>query len=265
MMSDILFSVKNQIGTITLNRPNALNAFSMEMITNWIKILEEVRDTDSIKVLVLTGNGKAFCAGGDIKSMKAEEGFINKTDKFNQVDLGTTGMDRKNSLWKYIQKIPLLLQEIDKPVIAAVNGHAVGAGLDMALMCDMRFISQSAKISAGYINVGLVPGDGAAYFLPRIVGVDKALDLLWTGKTITAEEAKDIGIATYISKQENLLNEVYDYCEQLIKQPQVPLRLIKRSLYQGLNMDLRSSLDMISSHMGLVTELEEYKEKLKLI
>src|SRR5699024_7820789 len=129
--------------------------------------------------------GKAFCAGGDIKSMQSNEGFIHKSKEFEHLELQKRGLDRKNSLWKYIQRIPLLLQEIDIPVIAAVNGYAIGAGLDMALMCDIRFISKNAKISASYINLGLVPGDGGAYFCPKIVGMEHAYEILGTCRRIT--------------------------------------------------------------------------------
>ncbi|HHY75141.1 MAG TPA: enoyl-CoA hydratase/isomerase family protein, partial [Bacillus bacterium] len=126
-MADLLFEVENHIATITLNRPEAYNAFSEEMILNWIQALETVRDDDSIRVVIVKGNGKAFCAGGDIKAMHAGEGFFKSKE-----DISSTGLARKNSLWKKIQLIPLLLEEIDKPVIAQIHGFAMGAGLDMA-------------------------------------------------------------------------------------------------------------------------------------
>src|SRR5699024_1660004 len=119
----------------------------------------------------------------------------------SEADISSKGLLRKNSLWKKVQRIPLLLQEIDQPVIAQIHGVAFGAGLDMALMCDIRVVEEGSRLSESYINVGLVPGDGAAYFLPRIVGIDKALDLLWTGREIDAAEAKELGIATFVTKQ----------------------------------------------------------------
>jgi|SRR5699024_4176831 len=261
-MKDIIFVKENGVATIKLNRPGHANAFSMEMIKSWISILEEVRDSNDIKVLVLTGVGKAFCAGGDITSMREGQGFIKQNSKEDSIDLNSLGLFRKNSLWKYIQRIPLLLQEIDIPVIAAMNGHAIGAGLDMALMCDVRFASKDAKFGTGYINMGLVPGDGSAYFLPRIIGVDKALDLLWTGDVISAEKAESIGLVTRIYNPQYLMEAVYNYCEKLVQQPQTALRMTKRSLLQSLEMNLKSSLDLVSSHMSIVTELEDYKEKI---
>lgn len=259
-MQDLIFKIENNIANIILNRPNALNAFSEEMIDKWIKALETIRDSEDIKVVVVSGNGNAFCSGGDIKEMKEGKGFFK-----SESDVSSTALARKNSLWKKVQRIPLLLQDIDQPIIAKVHGFAFGAGLDMALMCDIRIIEEGTKLSESYINVGLVPGDGAAYFLPRIIGIDKALDMLWTGKVIDANEAKKIGIATFVTKKEETDEFTKKYAEKLAKGPQQAIRLIKRTVYQNQQMDLRSSLDLISSHMGLVTELPDFTEGIQAI
>ncbi|MFD0829538.1 enoyl-CoA hydratase/isomerase family protein [Neobacillus sp. M.A.Huq-85] len=258
-MQDLLFEVNGGIATITLNRPDSLNAFSINMIQNWIKALEEVRDNDNIRVLVLTGKGKAFCAGGDIKAIKNNDGFLNM-DEHEEKDFSSTGLNRKNSLWKYVQRIPLLMEEIDKPTIAAINGDAIGAGLDMTLQCDIRISSEKARFGEGYVKLGIVPGDGGGYFLPRIIGLDKALEMLWTGKIIEASEAKDIGLVTHVYSHEQFLEEVYKLAEKLERGPQQAIRLIKRTVQQGLKTDLRTSLDLVSSFMGLVTEHPDYHE-----
>jgi enoyl-CoA hydratase/carnithine racemase len=262
-VSDLLFSVENGIARIILNRPDSLNAFSTEMIELWIHALETIRDSEEIRVVVLTGNGRAFCSGGDIKSMIRGEGLLYNNS--GAEDLISTALARKNSLWKRIQRIPLLMQEIDKPVIAVIHGIALGAGLDMALMCDIRIAAQSSKVSEGYVKAGIVPGDGGAYFLPRIVGVDKALEMLWTGDTFTAEEAKQMGLITHVVPDEELNDFVDKYIRRLADGPQEAMRFMKRAVYQGLHMDLRSSLDMISSAMGIVTELEDYQEGIRAI
>ncbi|WP_374723191.1 enoyl-CoA hydratase/isomerase family protein [Peribacillus tepidiphilus] len=263
-MTDLIFEVQDGIATITLNRPEARNAFSMQMIDLWIKALEEVRDRDEIRVLVLTGNGKAFCAGGDIKTMKNGLGFLDLTGYEDQ-DLSTSGLARKNSLWKYVQRIPLLMEEIDKPTIAAINGDAIGAGLDMALQCDLRIASSQARFGEGYVKVGIVPGDGGGYLLPRLIGLDKALELLWTGRIIDVEEAGKLGLITKQVPHEVLMEEAYKLANQLARGPQQAIRLIKRTVYQGLKTDLRTSLDMVSSFMGLVTEHPDYQEGLNAI
>ncbi|WP_174733339.1 enoyl-CoA hydratase/isomerase family protein [Mesobacillus harenae] len=256
-MRDLIFTVENNVAKIVLNRPDSLNAFSLEMIDLWIEALETVRDSDDIRVLVLSGNGRGFCSGGDIKSMAKGDGFLqtNGTE-----DLSSTALARKNSLWKKVQRIPLLVQEIDIPVIAVLHGVAFGAGFDMTLACDIRIASENTKISESYLNVGIVPGDGAAWFLPRLVGTDKALELLWNRTVLSAHEAKDMGLVTHVVKDEELQEFVDQYINKLASGPQAAMRFTKRAVYQGLTMDLRTSYDMISSAMGIVTELEDYQE-----
>lgn len=255
IMTDLLFDVNDQIATITLNRPEAYNAFSDEMITEWIKALETVRDSDDIRVVIVKGNGKSFCAGGDIKAMQAGDGFFHSEE-----DLSSTGLARKNSLWKKIQRIPLLLEEIDKPVIAQVHGFAMGAGLDMALMCDIRITAKSTKISESYINVAIVPGDGGAYYLPKLIGIDQALDMFWTARVLTADEAKEKGVVTFVVEDDELEAYTLNYAKELASRPATTLQFIKRAVYQSQRMDLRSALDYISSQMAIVTELDDFKE-----
>lgn len=146
-MADLIYEVKGHLARITMNRPEHLNCFSEEMIHLWTKALEDVRDREDIYAVLLSGNGKAFCAGGDVKAMAAGDGFFESHD-----DISSTALARKNSLWKGIQRIPLILEEIDKPVVAKIHGAAVGAGLDMALMCDVRIASESATMSESYLT-----------------------------------------------------------------------------------------------------------------
>lgn len=263
-MTDLLFEKKGNIAIIRLNRPDALNAFSLEMITLWIEYLERIRDDEDIYVGILTGNGKAFCAGGDVKAMVSGLGFMNKPED-DENDFSTLPIDTKHSLWKYIQRIPLLMEEIDKPMIAAINGTAIGAGLDMALMCDLRFCSDQAKLGEGYINVGIVPGDGGGYYLPRIVGIDKALDMFWTGDIIAADEAKEIGLVSKVIEHEELLDKTLQYANRLCQSPQAALRMTKRTVYQGLTMSLKQSLDMVSSFMALAVHHPEHRKAVESI
>lgn len=263
-MSDLQFEVEGGIAKLTLNRPEYFNAFSVEMIDLWIDALEAVRDSEEIRVAVVTGNGKAFCSGGDVKSMVKGEGFLYRTPA-NDEDMTSTALARKNVLWKRVQRIPLLMQEIDKPVIAAMNGLAIGAGLDMALMCDIRIAAKRVKVGEGYIKAGLVPGDGGAYFLPRVTRLDQALEMLWTGDVITAERAREMGLITHVVPDDEFAGFVRQYAERLAKGPQQAIRFTKRAVYQSLRMDLRTSLDMISSVMGIVTELPDHREGLQAI
>lgn len=261
-MKDLLFTVENHVAKITLNRSESLNAFSAEMIELWIEALETIRDSEDIRVVVLSGNGRGFCSGGDIKAMADGQGFLNHD---GTEDLTSTALARKNSLWKKVQRVPLILQEIDKPVIAVIHGFAFGAGFDMTLACDIRIAAETTKISESYVKAGIVPGDGAAWFLPRLIGTDKALDLLWNGTVLTANEAKDLGLVTHVVEDHKLTEFVDRYVEKLVNGPQTTMRFTKRAVYQGLNMDLRTSYDMISSAMGIVTELEDYHEGVNAI
>ena len=262
-MSDLLFEVNGPIAAITLNRPDKLNAFSTEMIERWIDALETVRDSEEIRVLVVRGSGRAFCTGGDVKSMASGEGLLyNNT---NAGDLSSNALAVKNSLWKKIQRIPLLMREIDKPIVAVLHGLALGAGLDMALACDIRIAARSTQVAESYVKVGIVPGDGGAWLLPRLIGVDKALELLWTGDTLTAEQAKELGIVTHVVDDEELDRFVDAYVKRLAEGPQQVMRFTKRAVYQGLHVDFRTHLDYISSAMGIVTELYDYREGVKAV
>ena len=263
-MSDLLFEKKGHVGIIRLNRPKSLNAFSLEMIKLWIQSLQQIRDDKDIYVGVLTGNGHAFCAGGDVKSMIEGDGFMSKSAD-DKNDFTTLPIHTKNSLWEHIQRIPLLMEEIDKPMICAINGPAIGAGLDMALMCDLRFCSSEAKMGEGYIKVGIVPGDGGGFYLPRIIGVDKALDMLWTGDNLTAAEAKEIGLVTKVFEKEQLFDETMKYAERLSTQSQLAIRMTKRTVQQSLTMNLKQSLDMVSSFMALAVHHPEHQEALETI
>lgn len=249
-MADLEYTVEDGVGTILLNRPHRKNAFTPEMIEQWAGILREARTDPDVRVIVLTGAGDAFCSGVDLSS---------QSDNSNK---RPTPLERKQHLTDEIHQIPLALEDLDKPVIAAINGVAVGAGLGMALMCDMRIIARSARLSEGYIRVGLVPGDGDCYYLPRLVGPAKALELLLTGDFIDAEEAGRLGIANQVVDDADFPGAVRTLARKLADAPPVAVRAIKRAVYQSARSDLRTSLDLISSHMAVVTSTQDSAEAL---
>jgi 2-(1,2-epoxy-1,2-dihydrophenyl)acetyl-CoA isomerase len=244
-MSVLLYKIGDGIATVTLNRPERRNAFTLEMIDLWATALRDAKTNEAVRVVVVTGAGQAFCSGGDVGGM-AEEGEA-------------TALEHKQWL-EQIHRVPLALDELDKPVIAALNGPAVGAGLDMALMCDVRIAAEGAKFSEGYVKVGLIPGDGGTYFLPRLVGVARALELLWTGDFVDAREAERIGLVNRVVPADQLMTTVYELAGRLAAGPTVAIRTIKRAVYQGLRMDLRTHLDLISSHMGFIRQTEDHRE-----
>ena len=243
--SVLLYEVKDRIATITLNRPDKMNAFTGPMIDRWSASLNEAQSDPNVNVVIVTGAGRAFCSGGDVGRMGAG---------------APTPLDNKNGLWEHIHRVPKALEAMDKPVIAMVNGVAVGAGMGMSLMCDMRIASDAARFSTGYVRVGLVPGDGDTYFLPRLIGTARALELLWTADFIEAPEALRLGIVNRVVPADKLQEETYAFARRVADGPQVPVRMIKRLVYQSMRLDLRTHLDLVSSHMAVVRETEDHKE-----
>ena len=244
-MSELLYDVKDRIATITLNRPDKLNAFTPAMIDGWARALGEAQADDTVNVVIVTGEGRAFCSGGDVGRMREGE---------------PSALDGKNGLWEGVHRVPKQLEQMDKPVIAMVNGLAVGAGMGMSVMCDIRIAAESARFSTGYVKVGLVPGDGDTYFLPRLVGAAKALELLWTADFIDAPQALELGIVQRVVPDAQLKEATYALARQIADGPQIPIRMIKRLVYQSLRLDLRTHLDLVSSHMGLVRQTADHAE-----
>lgn len=246
-MADLEYSVADGIATLLLNRPEKKNAFTDDMLRAWADCLREAQNDDSVRVIVVTGAGDAFCSGGDLGRRTAETA-------------PPTVLQRKQRLAQGTHKVALTMQEIDKPVIAAVNGAAVGAGMDMALMCDIRVAAKSARFSEGYIRVGLVPGNGGAYFLPRVVGTAQALEMLWTADFYNAEQALKIGLVNHVYDDDTFTDQVLMFAAKIAAQPPVQVRAIKRTVYQSLHTDLRTSLELISSHMAIIQTTEDYRE-----
>jgi len=244
----VLYEVKGHVAIITLNRPEAKNAFSIEMITLWNEYLKNARNDINVRVLIVTGKGDTFCSGGDIQEMA--EGRLRS-------------WDMKNFVWEGVHRIVLNLEDMDKPVIAAINGAAMGAGMDMAIMCDIRICSDRARFAESYVNMGVVPGDGGAYFLPRLIGISKALELLLTGDVINPGEALKLGIVNRVVPHEDLLNEAFRLSAKIAKKPPLAVRMIKRAVYQAQTSSLRSHLDYISSQLALLTETEDHVEAAK--
>ena len=249
MSSDeLVFSIDDGIATIRLNRPERLNAFTPAMLEAWAEAIETSKRDERVRAVVLTGTGRGFCSGGDVRAMgERHQG-------------GETAFQRKTAVHERIHRIPRLLEDFDKPYIVAINGIATGAGLDMALMGDIRFAAQSARMAETYIKVGLIAGDGGTWFLPRLVGVPKALELLWTGDFIDAAEAERIGLVNKAVPDDQLMDHTYAFARRLAAQPALTLRMMKRAVHQGLRMDLRGALDMVSSHLGVISTTNDHRE-----
>ena len=247
MSQDVLYSKEEGIATITLNRPDSLNALSEEMIDMWVEAIEDAKKDDSVKVLVVTGAGRGFCSGMNVKGAASREG-------------GISLVDQKDNMRKGIHRVPRGLATLDKPYIGAINGPAAGAGMDMASMCDIRIASDRARFGMSYVRVGLIPGDGGCYFLPRIVGVAKACELIWTGRMIDAQEALQMGYVSRVVPHDQLMDATRELVLQLAKGPSLAIQLAKRLIYRCLDLDLNTALEASESAMLIVRSSEDAKE-----
>lgn len=240
---------RDGIATLTLNRPEKMNAFTKDMIVLWARLLAACEEDPEVRVIVLTGAGKGFCAGGDIGAQRERA----KND----------AIERKDFLFRHVHRIARTLHALDKPVIAAINGAARGAGLDMALMCDLRLMARSATLAETYIDVGLIAGDGGTWYLPRLIGVSRALELFWTGRVIDAGEAERIGLVTRAVADDELLPATYALARTIAAQPFEAVRAYKRAVYQGMTMDLAAHLDMVSSHTAILRDTPEHRDRVE--
>jgi len=249
---EIKFDVSDGIAVLTLNRPDIRNAISS------IQIIEEIEDacrrvnTDmSVKVLIITAVDPAFSAGGNVKDMADKKGMFS----------GTPAQLMENYR-KNIQRIPIAVHEVEVPTIAAVNGPAIGAGCDLALMCDMRIASEKARFGETFLSVGLIPGDGGAYFLPRAVGMAKACELTFTGDIIDAKDALGIGMVNYVVLHDQLMNRARELALQIASKPAQALRMAKRLLYMGQGLSLRQLLEQSAAFQSLCHHSEDHMEAL---
>lgn len=247
-MTDLLYEVSDYVATITLNRPERKNAFTLEMVDEWAARLREAQADPDVRAVLLSGAGGAFCAGVDLDAFAERE---------------RTPLAEKRLLDDRVHQVAFAAEALSKPYIAAVGGVAVGAGMDMSLMCDLRIAGASARFSEGYVRVGLVPGDGGCYFLPRIVGSAMALDLLWTGRFVDAVEALSMGLVSAVHDDEDLESAARDYVLRLAAMPPVAVSMIKRSVRDAQRHELRAALDLISSHQAVVTSTDDSREAMQ--
>jgi enoyl-CoA hydratase/carnithine racemase len=252
---EILFETNNRIATLTLNRPEIRNAISsLDIIEEIEAVCQMVNNDMSINVLIITAKDPAFSAGGNIKDMAAKKGMFSGTPSRLMENY------RKN-----IQRIPLAVHEVAVPTIAAVNGPAIGAGCDLAMMCDMRIASERAKFGETFLSVGLIPGDGGAYFLPRVVGMAHACEMTFTGEVIDAQKASDIGLVNHMVEHDQLSKAAFELAKKIAAKPPEALRIAKRLLYAGQTMTLRQLLDQSAACQALCHHTEDHMEALSAI
>jgi 2-(1,2-epoxy-1,2-dihydrophenyl)acetyl-CoA isomerase len=242
----IILKKEEGVATIILNRPDRRNAITSTMSAELLKATEELGWDDAVKVVVITGAGPAFCAGGDLESL-----------------LGATPLEIAEVIRKGGTRIILNLRKMLKPVIVSVNGAAVGAGCNLALAGDIIIASENARFGEVFVNIGAHPDWGGTYFLPRLVGVTKACELFFTGKTLDAKEAERIGLVNEVVPADLLETRTRELALSLARGPSVAIGLIKNSIYQGLETDLASALENEAKAQALCFLTDDLKEGLK--
>ena len=249
-MSRILVEQKQHIAILTLNQPKMRNSISeIEMVDEFISALDQIANNKDLRCLIITGTGSAFSSGGNIKHMLNKEGMFE----------GEANDVRENYA-NVIQRIPQALFNLNLPTIAAVNGPAVGAGCDLAMYCDMRVASENAMFAESFIKVGIIPGDGGAWILPRIAGFARAAEMAFTGEAITAEQAYEWGMLNRLVKADALMDEAMALAQRIAKNPPQALRATKQLLRAGTSMPLDSLLQMSAAIQANLHQTEDHIE-----
>lgn len=246
----LLYGVEDGIATLTLNRPERLNALGDTLRFDIYDAVTRGAADPGVRVLVITGAGRGFCSGGDVKAM-SERGQAG----------AETAPDERISPIR--DRTVIAMRDCVKPIIAAVNGAAAGAGMSLALACDLRIASTAAKFSQAFVKRGITPDWGASWFLPRVVGAAKAAELILTGDTIDAAEALRLGIVNAVVAPEELMTETRKLARKIADGPPVAIQLAKRAIHHNLAVDLRSGLEFESFAQGICRDTEDAKEGVK--
>ena len=247
---DSTLTLDNRIATLTLNRDDVRNALTgTALIDDIVSTVDWANRTAEVSALVITGAGAAFSAGGNVKEMKERGGsFAGAVPEVEE------------RYRKGIQQIPLAIHKAEMPVIAAVNGAAIGAGCDLACMCDIRIGSTKAMFGETFVNLGIIPGDGGAWFLQRLIGYQRAAELTFTGRVVKAEEARAIGILLEVVEPERLLARTQEIATAIAEKPPQALRYAKRLMKVAQRMELADFLDLCAVFQGICHNTEDHLE-----
>ena len=238
MSNPVLYEQNGPVVVLTLNKPELRNAISdNDTIDSFISALDRINADKSIHVVILTGAGKAFSSGGNLRQVREVANL--------------TPVEIRNWYLTGIQRIPLALYGLEVPIIAAVNGPAIGAGCDLACMCDIRIAGQSALFAASFVKLGITPGDGGAWFLPRVVGLSKACELVFTGDPINAAEALACGMVSKVVPDTQLMDEAHALAKRIAVNPGHALRMTKRLMREAQQVKLDTLLEMSAGMQAL--------------
>ena len=247
---NVLLDIKDRIATVTLNDPERRNPITgNDMIEALLEKFAKVQADPEVSVMILTGAGSAFCAGGDIKEMNDPDGVFRKEP-----------LAAAQSYVDGVQKLPQALYNLDIPTIAAVNGAAVGAGCDLTMMCDMRIASEKAKFGEEFLNLGIIPGDAGSWFLLRRLGHQRAADLTFSGRMVAADEALEIGMVLEVVPHDTLLERARERAAVIAAKPPRAVRIAKRLMRNAERMDLPDFLNSAAAYQALMHQTEDHHE-----
>ena len=248
--TDASLSLDSGVATLTFQRDDIRNALTgSHLIDDITATAHWVNRSPEVSVLVITGSGKAFSSGGNVKEMRDRSASF--SGPVNTVE---------TQYREGIQQIPLAVQSIEVPVIAAVNGPAIGAGCDLACMCDIRIGSTGAMFGETFVNLGIIPGDGGAWFLQRLIGYQKAAEMTFTGRVVKADEALELGLLLEITEPDALMPRVMEMATTIASKPPITLRYAKRLMKKAQRMELPDFLDLCAVYQGICHNTEDHAE-----
>jgi enoyl-CoA hydratase/carnithine racemase len=249
-MSDFLiFERDGPVVTLTMNQPEQRNPLTGNTaIPEFLAAIDRIHDDPGVRCVILTGNGPSFCAGGDIREMK------------RQASPEVSEMDIRQQYRRGIQRLTLALFDLEVPAIAAVNGHAIGAGLDLACMCDIRIASEKGRFAESFIKLGIVPGDGGAWLLPRIVGMSRAAEMAFTGEMLDAEQALAWNLVSRVVPHDSLLPTARELAGRIAQHASHGLRLTKRLMREGIHSRLDTVLEMSAMFQAVSHKTPDHSE-----
>ena len=245
----IIYSKENYVATITLNRPEKLNAYSEVMVHEIIAALSEARDDNEVRAVIITGAGRGFCSGGD----------VSKDFQYPSRYRGHR-MEAMLEMRENMHQLVTLLRRFDKPTIAAINGAAVAGGLTLALSCDFRIAAESARLGDTSLKFALIPDEGGAYLFPKFMGLQNALKMSLFSEVYPATQAKELGLVTEVVPDSELIQTANQWAGRLAEGPPIAIRMAKRMMYKQQTMDLENALEDAAMAVMITNYTEDVKE-----